>query len=50
MARPDVHGTTIDTMVIEENKKQDGDFIDDNNFIDDEVSDEEYSDNEFNDD
>ena len=50
LARPDVQGTTIDAMVIEENEKQDGDFIKDNDFINDEVSDEEYSDNEYNDD
>ena len=50
LARPDVQGTTIDAMVIEENEKQDGDFINDNDFINDEVSDEEYSDNEYNDD
>ena len=50
LARPDVQGTTIDAMVIEENEKKDGDFIDDNDFIDDEVSDEEYNDNEYNDD
>ena len=35
-------------MVIAENEKQDGDFIDENDFIDDEVSDEEYSNNEYN--
>ena len=45
LARLDVQGTTIDAMVIKENEKQDGDFIDDNDFINDEVSDEEYSDN-----
>nr|POE45680.1 hypothetical protein CFP56_05570 [Quercus suber] len=49
LARPDVQGTTIDAMVIEENEKQDGDFIDDNDFIDDEVNDEEYSNDEYND-
>ena len=55
LARPNVQGTTIDVIVIGEKEKQDGDFIDDNDFIDDEVSDEEYSneeysDNEYNDD
>ena len=35
-------------MVIKKNEKQDGDFIDENDFIDDEVSDEEYSNNEYN--
>ena len=50
LARVDVQGTTIDTMLIAENDKKEGDFIDDNDFIDDEVSDADYSDNEYNDD
>ena len=50
LARADVQGTTIDTMVIAENDKQEGDFIYDNDFINDEVSDEDYSDSEYKDD
>ena len=50
LARADVQGTAIDAMLIAENDKQEGDFIDDNDFIDDEVSNEDYSDNEYNDD
>ena len=50
LARADVQGTTIDTMFIAENDKQEGDFIDDNDFIDEEVSDEDYSDSEYNND
>ena len=37
-------------MLITKNDKQEVDFIDDNNFIDDKVSDEDYSNNEYNDD
>ena len=37
-------------MLITKNDKQEVDFIDDNDFIDDKVSDEDYSDNEYNDD
>uniref|UniRef100_A0A7N2N0X3 DUF4218 domain-containing protein n=1 Tax=Quercus lobata TaxID=97700 RepID=A0A7N2N0X3_QUELO len=47
LARAGVQGTTIDAILIAENEKQEGDFIDDNDFIDDEVSDEDYSDNEY---
>ena len=50
LARVDVQGTTIDAMLITKNDKQEVDFIDDNDFIDDKVSDEDYSDNEYNDD
>nr|POE95835.1 hypothetical protein CFP56_40148 [Quercus suber] len=50
LARADVQGTIIDAMLIAENDKQEGDFIDDNDFIDDQVSNEDYSDNEYNDD
>ena len=50
LARVDVQGTTIDAMLITKNDKQEVDFIDDNNFIDDKVSDEDYSNNEYNDD
>ena len=45
-----VEGTTIDAMIIAEKDLQEGDFIDDNDFIDDKVNDEDYSDNEYNDD
>ena len=37
-------------MLITKNDKQEVDFIDDNDFIDDKVSDEDYSNNEYNDD
>ena len=37
-------------MFIAENDKQEGDFIDDNDFIDEEVGDEDYSDSEYNND
>ena len=37
-------------MLITKNDKQEVDFIDDDDFIDDKVSDEDYSNNEYNDD
>ena len=50
LVRANVEGTTLDAMIIVEKDLQEGDFIDDNDFIDDEVNDEDYSDNEYNDD
>ena len=34
-------------MLITKNDKQEGDFINDNDFINEEVNDEDYSDNEY---
>ena len=50
LVRANVERTTIDAMIIAEKDLQEGDFIDDNDFIDDKVNDEDYSDNEYNDD